>query len=148
MSHIIYEAIGIIHTPWSNLEDVPSQSTIDEGSKGYVELLKEFEEGLADLNGFSHLILLFHMHKSSGYELKTIPKRDTKLRGLFSTRSPHRPNPIGLSVVTLERIERNILYLNHLDMLDNTPLLDIKPYVPMLSRRHGVKIGWLADTEK
>jgi tRNA-Thr(GGU) m(6)t(6)A37 methyltransferase TsaA len=109
-----------------------------------VEIYPEFAEGLADIEGFSHLLLVYHLHLSEGYKLKVIPFADTVERGLFATRAPRRPNAIGVSVVKLERIEGNNLHIRGIDMVDGTPLLDIKPCVPHLyPSPDEVKIGWL-----
>jgi len=142
---IQYKPIGIIHSPWSNPDEVPIQPLVAHGTGGTVELLSEFEDGLDDLEGFSHIILLYHFHLSEGYSLKTIPQHDHHLRGVFATRSHRRPNPIGISTVKLDRIENTTLYVSSLDIVDKTPLLDIKPYIASLSRQHGVRLGWLAD---
>ncbi len=136
--------IGIIHTPHyelSNCPIQPSRSAVD----GEVEVFKEYEDGLSDLDGFSHIILIFAFHKSDGYSLKVKPFLDEHLRGLFATRSPRRPNPIGISVVKLKGIKGNIMSVNGVDMIDGTPLLDIKPYVPEFDERDNVRTGWLNE---
>ena len=148
MEAIQYRPIGIIHSPWSKRDDVPIQPVAAHGNKGTIELLPDFEEGLADLEGFSHIVLLYHFHLSEGFSLKTVPRHDHHLRGVFATRSPRRPNPIGLSIVKLERVERTTLYISDLDIMDGTPLLDIKPYVPSIFRQRGVRLGWLAEIDK
>jgi tRNA-Thr(GGU) m(6)t(6)A37 methyltransferase TsaA len=102
-------------------------------------------EALQDLDGFSHIILIYVFHRSTGYSLKVTPYLETQQRGLFATRYPARPNPIGLSVVRLNRIEDNMVYILDVDMLDGTPLLDIKPFIPEVDNRENTRIGWLAD---
>lgn len=112
---------------------------------GTIELRPDFQAGLQDLAGFSHIILLYHFHRSQGFALTVVPFLDTQPRGLFATRAPRRPNPIGLSVVRLQRIENGVLHVQGVDMLDGTPLLDIKPYVPAFDAATDVTIGWLAE---
>lgn len=144
---IEYHAIGIIHSPFKNAEGTPIQPSRSK-AKGTVEVSKEYMEGLCDLDGFSHIILLCHLNKSSKYKLKVIPFLDTKLRGLFATRAPNRPNPIGLSVVRLLGIEGNMLSIEGLDLLDGTPVLDIKPYVREFDDRVDYRSGWLESASK
>jgi len=136
------EPIGIIHTPFTQRKEMPRQSHYGHGIKGEIEIFESFVPGLKDLDGFSHIILVFHLHKSTSYTLHTIPYKHTSLRGLFSTRSPNRPNPIGISVVQLNKIEKNILHIQNIDMLDGTPLLDIKPYLPEFDLQQTFKTGW------
>ena len=107
-----------------------------------------FVEGLSDLDGFSHVILLYHFHKTDGYKLRVIPFLDTRPRGLFATRAPRRPNPIGLSVVKLLGIEGNELSVEGIDVLDGTPLLDVKPYVGEFDVREGARFGWLEKSRE
>jgi tRNA-Thr(GGU) m(6)t(6)A37 methyltransferase TsaA len=138
------EPIGVIHTPFKSREDVPIQSTGGQDVEGVVEVYPEFAAGLADLDGFSHILLIFHFHLSQGYKLKVVPFMDTVERGVFSTRAPRRPNPLGVSVVKLERIEGNKLHIKGIDMVDGTPLVDIKPCVPHLyPSPDEVRVGWL-----
>jgi len=143
---IIFSSIGIIHSPFKASEGTPIQPKAAKGVKGKVIVYKEYKDGLKDLSGFSHIMLLFYFHLSkSGYSLKVRPYMDGNLRGVFATRAPRRPNPIGLSVVRLNRIKGNILYIEDVDILDGTPLLDIKPYVPAFDKPEIAKIGWLKD---
>ena len=121
---------------------MPIQPAAALGEKGTIEVFADFWEGLQDLDGFSHVIVLYHFHLSHGFNLKVIPFMDTEQRGLFSTRAPKRPNPIGLSIVRLEKIEGGVLHIQNVDVLDGTPLLDIKPYVPEFDAPTGVRIGW------
>jgi len=136
------EPIGIIHTPFIRKEDVPIQPS-RSGARGEVEVFKEYEEGLADIEGFSHIILIYQFHKSEGYSLKVKPYLDDNLLGLFATRAPRRPNQIGMSAVRLLKRKKNILFIEGIDVLDGTPLLDIKPYVPDFEPKEHVKVGWL-----
>jgi len=139
------QPIGIIHTPFASLEGMPIQPKGAAEIHGTVELFAEFEGGLKDLEGFSHLFLIYQFHKSNGYKLEVVPFLDKEPRGLFSTRAPKRPNPIGLSVVKLDRVEKNILHVSNIDVLDGTPLLDIKPYVPDFDHFPDVRTGWIGD---
>lgn len=143
MNEIRYKAIGIIHSPFKEPVGVPIQPSASKGIKGEVEIFPEYVEGLQDLDGFSHIILIYHFHLSKRSSLKVKPYMDDKLRGVFATRAPSRPNTIGISVVRLEKIKGNILYIQNLDVLDGTPLLDIKPYVPEFDEREVIRIGWL-----
>ena len=145
---IEYQAIGVVHSPFTELDRVPVQPSRAKGVSGTVEVFPEFAEGLENLDGFSHIILLCHFHRSIGYRLKVVPSLDTQLRGLFATRAPRRPNPIGLSVVRLSHIHENELSVMDLDILDRTPVLDIKPYFPGLDAGTEVRIGWLEEARK
>jgi tRNA-Thr(GGU) m(6)t(6)A37 methyltransferase TsaA len=138
--------IGVIRTPFTGLTGMPIQPTGASDAIGTIELRPDFQAGLQDLAGFSHIILLYHFHRSQGFALTVVPFLDTQPRGLFATRAPRRPNPIGLSVVRLQRIEKGVLHVQGVDMLDGTPLLDIKPYVPAFDAATTVTIGWLAET--
>jgi len=135
--------IGIIHTSFTKKEDMPIQPSGGQEITAEVEVFPDFREGLEDLEGFSHIFLLYYLHKSSGYNLKVVPFLDTVPRGLFSTRAPRRPSPIGLSVVELVKREENILTVRGVDILDGSPLLDIKPYVPVFETEEKIRIGWL-----
>lgn len=135
-------SIGIIHSPYPDPEGVPIQSTFANAVRGTIELFPEFVEGLTDLEGFSHVILLYYMHMVKGYSLRCRPFLDTQDHGIFATRAPRRPNPIGLSVVRLLGIRDNILDIEGIDIVDATPLLDIKPYVSDFDICNNVKNGW------
>ena len=141
--NIKFTPIGIIHSPFTALEGMPIQPAGAAGVKGTVEVFKEFWRGLNDLDGFSHIILLYHFHRSRGFNLRVVPFLDSEPRGLFATRAPKRPNPIGLSIVQLEKIDEGMLYIRNVDILDGTPLLDIKPYVPEFDAQVKVRTGWL-----
>jgi tRNA-Thr(GGU) m(6)t(6)A37 methyltransferase TsaA len=123
---------------------MPIQSSAAQGIKGQIVVNEEYVEGLCDLDGFSHIYLLYHLHLSKSYNLKVIPFLDDQQRGVFSTRAPKRPNPIGLSVVKLIKIDMNILEIENVDIINGTPLLDIKPYVQEMDGVNQYKIGWLS----
>ncbi|MBG0790477.1 MAG: tRNA (N6-threonylcarbamoyladenosine(37)-N6)-methyltransferase TrmO [Desulfovibrionaceae bacterium] len=137
--------IGIIHTPFKELDNMPIQPAGARDVIGEIEVFEEFAEGLQDLDGFSHIHLLYHFHKNSGYKLKVTPFMDTVERGLFATRAPRRPNMIGLSVVRLESVRDNILRVRGIDVLDGTPLIDIKPYVAKFDAVPADSFGWLDE---
>jgi tRNA-Thr(GGU) m(6)t(6)A37 methyltransferase TsaA len=136
------EPIGIIHSPYKNRVEAPYQGYRSE-KISQIEVFKEFEEGLKDIEGFSHILVIFWFHKSQGYHLLVKTPWDDILHGLFATRSPHRPCPLGLTIVELVAREKNILNVKGLDAVDSTPLLDIKPYIPSIDERSVVKLGWL-----
>ncbi|MGE5123532.1 MAG: tRNA (N6-threonylcarbamoyladenosine(37)-N6)-methyltransferase TrmO [Acidobacteriaceae bacterium] len=140
---IHFSPIGTIHSPFHDLGDMPIQPSSECSAPGTVEVLPEFTQGLIDLEGFSHIILLYFLHRSNQYTLSVTPYLDEKPHGVFATRAPRRPNPIGLSVVKLNRVEGNLLYVDNLDILDGTPLLDIKPYVPEFDSPPDFRLGWL-----
>jgi tRNA-Thr(GGU) m(6)t(6)A37 methyltransferase TsaA len=148
LENIVYRPIGIIHTPFRELENMPIQPSGAAGICGTVELYPEFAEGLKDLDGFSHLILLYRFHESRGYSLTVTPFLDSETRGVFATRAPKRPNPIGLSIVRLVRIQGSTLDIENVDILDRTPLLDIKPYVPEFDHQQDCRIGWLEQVHR
>ena len=145
---ITYEPIGIIHSPFIESQGMPIQPSGAAGVHGTVELFEEHRAGLKDLGGFSHIILIYHFHRGRGFKLQVVPFMDTRSRGLFATRAPRRPNPIGLSVVRLDRIENGILHIQNVDILDGTPLLDIKPYVPEFDSCGKIRTGWLEEARK
>jgi len=142
----VFRPIGLLHTPYENKEGVPIQGVFDSESKGRAEIFGEYEPALKDIEGFSHLILIYVFHQSKGFDLVCRPYMEETMHGLFAIRAPRRPNPIGLSVVRLERRERHILYLAEVDMLDGTPLLDIKPFVPKFDHREDARVGWMEGT--
>ena len=126
---------------------MPIQPKGAVGVNGTVELFQEFRTGLKDIDGFSHIILLYLFHRSQGFNLQVIPFMDTTSRGVFATRAPRRPNPIGMSVVQLDRMENGILHIRNVDILDGTPLLDIKPFVPEFDCPREVRTGWVANSK-
>jgi tRNA-Thr(GGU) m(6)t(6)A37 methyltransferase TsaA len=148
MDTIEYHPIGVIHSPFQTPEGTPIQSTAAKGVKGKVEVFPEFVDGLADLDGFSHIILLYHFHLAKKFSLRVKPYLDDELHGLFATRAPSRPNSIGISVVRLMKIKNNTLYVQDIDVVDQTPLLDIKPYVPDFDVREVNRIGWIEKKTK
>ncbi|MFC1922931.1 tRNA (N6-threonylcarbamoyladenosine(37)-N6)-methyltransferase TrmO [Chloroflexota bacterium] len=137
----VMHPIGVIHSPFTQKAQTPIQSS-RSSAKGTIEIFPNLVEGLADVEGFSHIILLYVFHCSSGYALRVKPFLDNQLRGLFATRYPHRPNPIGMSIVRMLSCQKNVLEIEGVDVLDNTPLLDIKPYVPDFDVKTGVRTGW------
>lgn len=144
---VIYKPIGTIHSPFKDLEGMPIQPIGAKGIKGEIELKKEYKEGLKDLEGFSHIILIYHFHLSREHQLHIKPFLDNVERGIFATRAPKRPNPVGMSVVRLEKVEGPKIYVSNVDVVDGTPLLDIKPYIPHFDKYKGekVRIGWFED---
>ncbi len=134
--------IGIIHSKYSSPEGVPIQSAFSYPETAEVEIFPEYVEGLSDLEGFSHIFLLYWFHKTLKIRLRCTPFLDTEPRGVFATRAPCRPNPIGFSVVELLKIEDNILKTGSVDIVDKTPLLDIKPYIPDFDIRKKTRTGW------
>jgi len=144
LKNIEYKPIGIIRSPFKDIKNMPIQPLGAKSVKGTAEIEPEYAVGLKDLNGFSHIILIYHFHLSKGYSLEVKPFLDANTHGLFSTRAPKRPNPIGISTVMLNRIEGCILHIEDVDIVDGTPLLDIKPYVPEFDIRKVERIGWLS----
>jgi tRNA-Thr(GGU) m(6)t(6)A37 methyltransferase TsaA len=137
------EPIGVIRTPYKEPVDIPIQGVFRNEVGGIVELKQEFVAGLKDLDGFSHAILIYHFHRSGQVRLDGKPFLEDVTHGVFAIRSPHRPNHIGLSIVKIERIEDNLIHFKEVDMLDGTPLLDIKPYVSHFDAREDIRCGWL-----
>jgi len=135
--------IGVVHTPWKQPTGTPIQGAFRPDVEGEVVLTEELAPALHDLDGFSHAIVLYAFHRSEGYRTKVVPYLDDVERGLFATRAPRRPNPIGLTVVRILAVEGHRLRVAGVDMLDGTPVLDIKPYVPAMDRPDEVRIGWL-----
>jgi tRNA-Thr(GGU) m(6)t(6)A37 methyltransferase TsaA len=145
VTEIRYRPIGIIHSPFEDTAGIPVQTRCARGIGGTVEIKPEYAPGLKDIEGFSHIILIYHFHLSESYSLKIQSHWDDKLHGLFTTRSPRRPNPIGLSVVRLIDVEGCRLQIEDLDIVDGTPLLDIKPYIPRFDVRDVERTGWISD---
>jgi tRNA-Thr(GGU) m(6)t(6)A37 methyltransferase TsaA len=145
---LTYQPIGIIHSEHTIAEKTPIQSVYAKGCKGQAEIFPEFAAGLRDLEGFSHIYLIYHFHQSSQVKLIVKPFLQDVERGVFSTRAPCRPNAIGLSCVELESMEDNILHLNNVDIIDGTPLLDIKSYTAKFDL-HAVKSsGWQDEVDE
>jgi tRNA-Thr(GGU) m(6)t(6)A37 methyltransferase TsaA len=143
MNEIRYKPIGVIHSPFKEPRGTPIQPPAGKDVDGTVEVFQDYARGLRDLEGFSHVVLLYHFHLSSEASLEVKPFLDDQTRGVFSTRAPSRPNPIGMSVVRLVGIEGTILRVRDLDIVDGTPLLDIKPSVPDFDGGDVDRIGWL-----
>jgi tRNA-Thr(GGU) m(6)t(6)A37 methyltransferase TsaA len=147
MDNVIYNPIGIIHSPYKEIEGMPIQPCGAIGVAGTVEIKHEFAGGLKDIDGFSHIILIYHFHISRGYSLEITPFLDDHPKGVFATRAPKRPNPIGLSIVKLIKVEDNLLHIEEVDILDNTPLLDIKPYVSIFDALDQTETGWYSKAK-
>jgi len=147
MEQITFNPVGIIHTPHKKPEGTPIQPPASD-ARGTVEIFPEFSKGLKDIEGFSHLELLFYCHRAGEHKLVVEPFMDETPRGVFATRAPSRPNSIGLSVVKLVGRDENILEVAGVDMLDETPLLDIKPHVPAMEESEEIRTGWLDENIK
>ena len=141
---ISYRPIGTIHSPFTAEAGMPIQGEFSDAS-GTIELDEEYVDGLRDLEGFSHIIIVYHFDRSEGYDLETEPYLEDEPRGLFATRAPRRPNPIGLSIVEVTDVSGSTISVEGIDVLDGTPLLDLKPYVPTFDRVEEAKIGWMTD---
>ncbi len=139
---VVFQPIGVILTPFTGPEGTPISSIAGCGVKGTVEIFPEFAEGLKDIDGFSHLVLIYYMDRVNKQGLTGIPFMDDKPHGVFAMRSPLRPNHIGISIVRLITVRENILDIEDLDILNNTPLLDIKPYIPEMDSRTECRTGW------
>ena len=142
---IQYYPIGVIHSQFTKIEGMPIQPSGGTQFDGHIEIFEQFSEGLKDLDGFSHVFLIYHFHNSKGFSLITKPFLDETPRGVFSTRSPRRPNPVGLSIVRIKSISDNIIYIKDIDILDGTPLIDIKPFVSDIDNRTDTTRGWIDD---
>jgi len=142
---ICFSPIGVIRSPFKNREETPIQVSMVKDVAGKVEVFADYQQGLQDIEGFSHIILLYYFHLSTSHPLLVIPFLDHEERGVFATRSPIRPNNLGLSVVQLTARENSTLHIKGIDVVDGTPLLDIKPYVPFFDEREDIRIGWLTE---
>ena len=143
MNEIIVRSIGIIYSPHKKSADIPIQSRFGGDVTAWVEIKKNYIKGLKDLDQFSHAIILYYFHRSNREEVEGKPYLEHKEHGIFAIRSPHRPNHIGLSIVKIKQIKGNKLYFSEVDVLDGTPVLDIKPYVKYFDCRENVVSGWL-----
>ncbi len=139
---VLVRPIGVVRTPYTETVGMPIQPAGATGVRGLVEILPEFCDGLADLEGFSRLILVYLFHRSEGYALRVVPFLDDRERGVFATRAPRRPNPVGISVVRLVGVEGCRLVVEDVDILDGTPLLDIKPYISGVDAFPDERCGW------
>ena len=144
MLAITYTPIGVVHSPFTTPRDMPLQTIAAHGVPGSIELYPDYRAGLKDLAAFSHVMLVTHLHLMTGSSLEVTPFLDDQPHGIFATRSPKRPNPIGLSLVRLLAITDCTLHIEDVDLVDGTPLLDIKPYVPAFDHRETDRIGWFA----
>ena len=140
---ITMNPISVIHSPYKQIKDMPIQGKFKPGVKARIELKQEYRAGLKDLDGFSHAIIIYYFHKSQKVQIESKPFLEDNTHGIFAIRSPHRPNHIGLSVVKIESIKNNQLYFSEVDVLDGTPVLDIKPYVKQFDSRDNVVSGWV-----
>jgi tRNA (adenine37-N6)-methyltransferase len=143
MHDIIYRPIGFVHSPFYDIREMPVQPAGARGVGGTIVILPELEAGLVDLDGFSRITVLYHFHRTSGYSLEVTPFLDTVPHGVFSTRAPRRPNSIGISILRLTGIDGPTLRVEDVDILDGTPVLDIKPYVPLFDAYTNEDTGWL-----
>ena len=141
--NITLKPIGIIHTPYKESKGIPIQGKFEKDATGQVELFPEYRQGLKDIEGFSNIILIYYFDRSKDEKIISRPFLEDETHGIFSIRSPHRPNHIGVSIVKLGKVERNKITFSEVDILDGTPLLDIKPYVSHFDSRENVKNGWL-----
>jgi tRNA-Thr(GGU) m(6)t(6)A37 methyltransferase TsaA len=143
MEPITYKPIGVIHSPFHEPKGTPIQPPAALGVEGRVVLDPAYVDGLKDLDGFSHLILIYHFHLSKQSSLQVKPFMDDEPHGVFAMRGPSRPNALGFSIVRLEAVEGNVLRIKDVDIVDGTPIFDIKPYVPQFDVRDETRIGWL-----
>jgi tRNA (adenine37-N6)-methyltransferase len=140
---IRYHPIGTVRSPFKDVEGMPIQPAGADGAQGLIQLSPEYLDGLKDIDGFSHIIVVYHFHRAGAKSLTVTPFLDSEPRGVFATRAPRRPNPIGLSVLRLLRVEGCVLHVADIDILDGTPVLDVKPYVPEFDRPDDARSGWL-----
>ena len=140
---ISLKPIGIIHSPYKECKDIPIQGRFKNDVEAWIELKKEYISGLKDLDKFSHAILIYYFHKSDQENIEGKPFLEDVNHGIFAIRSPHRPNHIGFSIVKIKSIKKNKVYFTQVDMIDGTPLLDIKPYIKYFDSREYVVSGWL-----
>lgn len=146
MNMFTMRSIGTIHTPYTETTQIPKGCGTKHSMEGTIEILPEFEAGLKDIEGFSHLFVIWAFHRSEGFSLISNPPNDTHERGVFASRSPRRPNPIALTVVELLRREGRSLHVKGVDMIDGTPILDIKPYLSSIPAE-ALRRGWLDEAE-
>ena len=145
MTSIINTPIGVIHSPFTDPADTPIQGVFADSARGEVEVFPEYAAGLKDIDGFSHLILIYHFHLAEGYSLISKPFMGDIEKGIFSIRHPRRPNHIGISIVRLDNVRKNVLEIRDVDVLNGTPLLDIKPFVHQFDQRADIQSGWVDD---
>jgi len=143
-----YRAIGTVRSPFLQAAGTPIQPSRAAAAEGSLELEPEYWSGLQDLDGFSHLVLVAHLHRTGPAQLQVVPFLDTRAHGIFATRAPARPNPIAVSVLRILRVEPGRVQVAELDLLDGTPILDIKPYVPEFDARPDASTGWYANAAR
>lgn len=143
MKQIKIKPIGVIRTPYKDPKEVPIQGKFEKSVKGKIKLFPKYQPGLKDIEGFSHIILIYYFHKAKQEKLIAKPFLEDEPHGIFAIRSPMRPNHIGISIVKLEKVKNNEITFSEVDVLDNTPLLDIKPFISYYDSRKKVKSGWL-----
>ena len=148
MRTVTYKPIGVVHSPYKDVVGMPIQPVGAEDVRGTVEVEPEYAAGLKDIEDFSHIFLIYHLHLSEGYSLEVKPFLDDKFHGVFATRVPKRPNAIGMSVVRLMKVEGSIIHVADVDIVDGTPLLDLKPYVPEFDVRRTKRIGWFSSVKR
>jgi tRNA-Thr(GGU) m(6)t(6)A37 methyltransferase TsaA len=142
---ILFQPIGVVRSPYKKIEDMPIQPSGASGIQGTLVIDPTYIEGLQDLEGFSHIYVLYFFHHVREHQLIITPFLDKEPHGVFATRAPKRPNPIGLSILRLVEVTKNTLTVENVDILEGTPLLDIKPYVPIFDLQTNVRIGWLRE---
>jgi len=142
---IVLDSIGKIKTPWLTLDNMPIQPTGAKNIKGVIELFPEYYDGLKDIEDFSHITLIYQLHLVTEPQLEVIPFMDTETKGIFATRSPKRPNKLGISTVEIEKVEGNKIFILDVDMINDSPLLDIKPFFEDFDNRFNTKKGWLSN---
>src|SRR5579864_8635457 len=140
------QPIGFVSSPYKNASEIPKGLGTKHEADGVLKILPDFEPGLTDIEGFSHLVILWEFDRSRGFELLGTPPSDNRAHGVFATRSPRRPNPIGMTVVELLRREGRLLHVRGVDMLEGTPILDIKPYLSSIAPEK-LRRGWIAEAE-
>lgn len=143
MQSIKIEPIGIIHSPYKNIIDIPNQGYMRENVEAVIEINEKYLRAMQDIEGFSHLVVLFYFHKSSHTDLKGHPSWEHNEHGVFALRSPHRPNHIGMTIIQIKEVKGNRIVFSNVDMLDGTPVIDIKPYVGEFEKIKNPKFGWL-----
>ena len=143
MSKIILQPIGVTHSPYKEAKDIPIQGKFKDKVEACIELKEKYVKGLKDLDKFSHAIIIYYFHKSKKENIEGKPYLEDHKHGIFAIRSPHRPNHIGLSIVKIKRIQNNKLHFTHVDMIDGTPILDIKPYIRFFDNIENAIAGWL-----
>jgi tRNA-Thr(GGU) m(6)t(6)A37 methyltransferase TsaA len=142
------QPIGTVFTEHKSLVNMPVQPVTGDRTTGKIVLDEKFSKGLESLDGFSHIYMIYLFHKSVGYDLTVTPFLDNKQHGLFATRAPRRPNPVGLSIVRLLSVHENVIEIENPDLLDGTPLLDIKPYIEIFDHPQDVISGWMTASKK